>query len=63
MSNFYIQNKEEFIGKVYDSSNEKQLQLKMLENTLKSLKRIKQQIEFDSKSKGYKLLGLVQIGF
>ena len=59
MSNFYIQNKEEFIGKVYDSSNEKQLQLKMLENTLKSLKHIKQQVEFDSKSKGYKLLGLV----
>ena len=62
-SKFYITQNEEFLGKKYDSSKESQLQINILENILKSLKRVRQQIDVDITTKAYKLLGLFRLNF
>ncbi|EAR89623.3 transmembrane protein, putative (macronuclear) [Tetrahymena thermophila SB210] len=60
---FTIDEKIDFMGKPYELNFIKQLQIEMLQSAYKTLKRIKQQVEIDSKTFCYKFLGLIKVEY
>ncbi|KAL4470223.1 hypothetical protein ABPG74_011834 [Tetrahymena malaccensis] len=62
-SKYYIDEKIDFMGKPYELNFSKQLQIEMLQSAYKTLKRIKQQVEIDSKTFCYKFLGLIKVQY
>ncbi|KAL4435774.1 hypothetical protein ABPG74_015742 [Tetrahymena malaccensis] len=63
LSEYYIDKKIEFQGKLYTKEQEKILQQKMMLNCLKSFKRIKQQIIVDAKLQCYQAFNIVRLDF
>ncbi|KAL4502323.1 hypothetical protein ABPG72_011910 [Tetrahymena utriculariae] len=60
---FYIDERIDFMGKPYELNFSKQLQIEMLQSVYKTLKRIKQQVDLDSKTFCYKFLGLIKVEY
>ncbi|KAL4492945.1 hypothetical protein ABPG72_020724 [Tetrahymena utriculariae] len=63
ISEFYIQNQQQFHGVVYKKDEENILQKKILKNVLKSLKNIQKQLIQDSKLKCYYVFNLLKLDF
>ncbi|KAL4477055.1 hypothetical protein ABPG72_015368 [Tetrahymena utriculariae] len=63
ISEYYIKHKQPFQGQIYTKDQESQLQMKIILNCIKSLKRIKQQIIVDSKCSSYQIFNLLKLDF
>ncbi|EAS04453.2 transmembrane protein, putative (macronuclear) [Tetrahymena thermophila SB210] len=63
VSDFYIQNQQQFQGVIYQKYQENILQQKILKNILKSLKNIQKQLIQDSKLKCYYVFNLLKLNF